>query len=165
LLSGQSFNKAAANASSHEHTVAFFHGLQVAIMMTVMLNIVQYSYWTVLTKRRNVVGHWAKFGPCYILMVASVLVCTQPMCILVIGSWSINTEDQCNADPNSWPCTNVFWTNDATNTFFPNRLGGWMIQIFCTWLGFGFLIVGVVQATELHKKMARTWRQARGMQA
>jgi len=87
------------------------------------------------------------------------------MCILVIGSWSINTDAQCAADPNSWPCTNVFWTNDATNTFFPNRLGGWLVQIFCTYLGFAFMIVGVVQATELHKKMARTWRQARGIEA
>merc|ERR1719379_1409006 len=87
LLSGQSFQTSANNAASHEHTISFFHGLQVAIMMAVMLNIVQYAYWTVLSKRKRVQGHWAKFGPVYILAVASVLVNTQPMMILTIGSW------------------------------------------------------------------------------
>lgn len=133
-------------------------------MMAVMLNIVQYAYWTVLSKRKRVQGHWAKFGPVYILAVASVLVNTQPMMILTIGSWHPSME-VCKSSQetySSWPCTNAFWTPEATNSFFPNRWQGWMIQIFCTWLGFILLVVGVVQATELHKKMRRTWQQARG---
>lgn len=134
-------------------------------MMTVMLNIVQYAYWTVLSKRKRVQGHWAKFGPVYILVVASALVNTQPMMILTIGSWR-PAQSQCITPEfhDTWPCTNAFWTPEATNSFFPNRWQGWTIQICCTWLGFVLLVVGVVQATELHKKMRRTWQQARGRQ-
>lgn len=161
MLSGQSFNNAAANASAHEHTIAFFHGFQVAIMMTVMANVVQYAYWTVLSQRRGVEGHWNKFGPVYVLMVAAILVNVQPMMILCIGSWATTTCD----DPKNaadWPCTNAFWTADAMNTFFPNRASGWLIQIFCTYLGYILLIVGVFQATNMLKKFQRTWQAARG---
>jgi len=133
-------------------------------MMMIMFNIVQYAYWTVLTKRRNVQGHWKKFGPVYILLVAAILVNTQPMMILAIGSWHPSMAE-CKKTPDVWPCTNAFWTPEATNSFFPNRLPGWAIQIFCTWGGFVLLVIGVVQATELNKKMARTWQQARGIQA
>lgn len=67
--------------------VDFFHGLQVAIMLTVMTNVVQFAHWTVKRKRKNQ-PHCSKYGPVYILMVASVLVCVQPVCMLVIGSWT-----------------------------------------------------------------------------
>jgi hypothetical protein len=161
MLSGNSFSKSASDAASHEHLVSFFHGLQVAITMTVMLSIVQYAYWTVLSKRQNVVGHWAKFGPVYILLLASILVTTQPMMILVIGSWHPGAET-CKATPDTWPCKNAFWDTHATNSFFPNQASGWLIQIFCTYVGYLLLIVGVVQATDLATKMRRTWRMARG---
>jgi len=161
MLSGQSFNHAAANAASHEHVVTFFHAFQVAIMMTVMANVVQYGYWTCLSKRRNVEGHWNKFGPVYILIVAGILVNVQPFMILCIGSWASGTCD----DPKNalvWPCTNAFWTEDATNTFFPNRASGWLIQIFCTYGGYILLITGVFQATEMVAKLRKTWNAARG---
>jgi len=169
MLSGNSFQSAANNASSHENLISFFHAFQVAIMMTVMASIVQYSYWTVLSKRGNVEGHWNKFGPVYILMVAAILVNVQPMMILCIGSWS---PGPCDTNPNGtmvhpenhdvWPCQNAFWTMEATNTFFPNRAQGWVIQIFCTYVGYILLIVGVFQATDMVAKFRRTWRAARG---
>jgi len=162
MLSGQSFNNAAADASAHEHTINFFHGFQVAIMMTVMASVVQYGYWTVLSKRHRVEGHWNKFGPVYILMVAAILVNVQPLMILCIGSWSTGLD--CT-DPKvgpTWPCTNAFWTSDAMNTFFPNRASGWLIQVFCTYGGYISLIVGVFQATDMVAKFKRTWQAARG---
>lgn len=129
--------------------------------MAVMLNIVQFAYWTVLSRRQNVVGHWAKFGPVYILLVAATLVTVQPMMILIIGSWNPG-DDVCNAHPEQWPCTNTFWDMKATNTFFPNQASGWCIQILCTYVGYILLIVGVVQATDMAGKMRRTWQMARG---
>lgn len=164
MLSGQSFQTAATNASDHSHTIDFFHGFQVAIMMTVMSSIVQYGYWTCLSKRQHVQGHWNKFGPVYILLVAGILVNVQPLMILCIGSWSSGTCDDDNMPKNHdiWPCKNAFWTMEATNTFFPNRLPGWLIQIFCTYLGYILLIVGVFQATDMVAKFRRTWRAATG---
>jgi len=164
MLSGQSFGKSAAAAGAHAHTVAFFHGLQVAITMTVMLNIVQYAYWTCLSRRQHVTKHWDKYGPVYLLMVAAVLVTVQPMMILIIGSWYPGKDgpDGCNANPEKWPCHNAFWDNTATNSFFPNQASGWLIQVFCTYVGYILLVVGVVQATDMVNKMKRTWRMARG---
>lgn len=166
MLSGQSFQQSAADASAHESLIAFFHGFQVAVTMTVMFNIVQYGYWTVLNKRRNVKGHWNKFGSVYILLAAAILTLVQPIMILIIGSWSgsvdcKHTKDKYLPDPR-WPCTNTFWTNDAKNTFFPNRWQGWMVQIFCTWGGYLLMMVGVFQVTDMVKKLKKQWATARG---
>jgi len=162
MLSGQSFQNANTNAAAHEHTISFFHGFQVAIMMTVMASVIQYGYWTVLTKRHNVQGHWANFGPVYILLVAGILVNVQPLMVLCIGSWSTGVDCSDSKIAPTWPCTNAFWTADAMNTFFPNRASGWAIQICCTYVGYALLITGVFQATEMVAKFRRTWRAARG---
>lgn len=164
MLSGSSFTSASQQVSNdHAHLISFFHGFQVAIMMTVMASIIQYAYWTVLTKRQRVQGHWNKFGPVWILVVAGILVNVQPIMILCIGSWSEGVD--CSGDnAKTWPCTNAFWTADATNTFFPNRWQGWLIQVLCTYVGYILLIVGVFQATDMVGKLSKTWREARGVQ-
>ena len=64
-----------------------FHGLQVAIMFALMTNILQFAWWK--CKAKKVEGHWNKFGPCYLLMIALVLVMIQPTCMLVIGSYGL----------------------------------------------------------------------------
>jgi len=163
MLSGQSFSQANDDMKneSAQHVIELFHGLQVAIMLTVTGNIVQYAYWTVLSKRRNVEGHWNKFQPVYLLILAAILVNVQPLMILIIGSFH-PSGDECKAHPQEWPCTNCFWDSKATNSFFPNRVQGWLIQIFCTYLGYILLIAGVFQATDMVAKMRRQWRQARG---
>jgi len=165
--------------------------------MTVMFSVVQYAYWTCLSRRQKVTGHWAKFGPVYILLVAATMVTVQPMMILIIGSWypkdgppayadtvlsaagvkpvvykypelhdfyAAHPElaGTCKLTPDAWPCTNAFWNPSATNSFFPNQTSGWLIQIFCTYVGYILLVVGVVQATDMMGKMRRTWRMARG---
>jgi len=66
--------------------VKFFHGVQVAIMFALMTNIVQFAYWNVKKKRKKQ-GHWYMYQPVYLLMLATILVCLQPTCMLIIGSW------------------------------------------------------------------------------
>lgn len=171
MLSGQSFNNANKNAAAHESLITFFHGFQVAVTMTVMFNIVQYGYWTVLNKRRNVRGHWNKFGSVYILLTAAILTLVQPIMILIIGSWAPSVDPPCGTDKDHnplpgpdprWPCTNTFWTSDVTNTFFPNRWQGWMVQIFCTWGGYLLMMIGVFQVTDMVRKLKKQWADARG---
>jgi len=138
------FAVAAANVNTG--LVDFFHGVQVAVMMTLMTNIVQFAWWNVQKKRKGK-GHWHMYQPVYLLMVSSVLVCTQPTCMLVIGSFGID---------------NFFFDGGNTNALVPNTVIGWMIQIFGTYLGFFLMFVGVCQATMLHKKLAKKWRDIRG---
>ncbi len=71
--------------------VDLFHGLQVAIMLALMTNIIQFAWWKCKAKK-GVEGHWNRFGPCYLLMIATVLILVQPTCMLVIGSYGSDDE-------------------------------------------------------------------------
>ena len=62
----------------------FFHGVQVAIMFALMTNIVQFAWWKVKGKKH--LSHCARMRPVYLLLFATVLVCTQPVCMLIIGA-------------------------------------------------------------------------------
>lgn len=55
-------------------------------MLALMTNIVQFAYWNVQKKRRKQ-GHWYMYRPVYLLIFSSFLVCLQPTCMLIIGSW------------------------------------------------------------------------------
>jgi hypothetical protein len=65
--------------------VSFFHGVQVAVMFALMTNILQFAWWKVKGKKN--VTHWQKNRPLYVLFLAMLLVCLQPVCMLIIGSW------------------------------------------------------------------------------
>jgi len=66
--------------------VKFFHGVQVAIMLMLMTNIIQFAYWNCKRMRRGQ-GHWHMFRPAYLITLATPMVLLQPTCMLVIGSW------------------------------------------------------------------------------
>eukprot|EP01062_Namystynia_karyoxenos_P024930 TRINITY_DN19761_c0_g1_i1.p1 TRINITY_DN19761_c0_g1~~TRINITY_DN19761_c0_g1_i1.p1 ORF type:complete len:152 (+),score=47.15 TRINITY_DN19761_c0_g1_i1:359-814(+) len=132
--------------SDNQSLIDFFHGLQVAIMMTIMTNLTQFVYHTCSWRRKNEPTHWLRWRPVYTLMLASVLVNVQPMSILIIGSWAI--------------VPNIYWTTDATPVF-PVKVAGWMVQIFCTYVGFIIMFIGVCEATLLHEKLLARWRAIR----
>lgn len=191
---GAIFAVAAGNVNGG--LVQFFHGLQVAIMMTVMTNVVQFAWWTVKRKRKNEKVHCKKYGPVYLLLVASVLVCVQPMSMLVIGSFEIDNfffdggdfhapcklDSDCGAklclasadsdascedivpghlnSTTASPSSSCVCAMDS-NALVPNTPIGWSIQIFGTYLGFILLFIGVFQATQLHKNIAKKWRAIR----
>lgn len=130
--------------------VEFFHGVQVAITLALMTNIVQFAWWTVKRRRRAPgMTHFKCFWPVYLLMVSSVLVLVQPTCMLVIGSFKIN---------------NFFFDGGGDNpsALVPNTTLGWLIQIFCTYFGYLSMFVGVFGATKLHVKLKKRWDTIRG---
>lgn len=93
--------------------------------------------------------HWGCYWPVYILMVATVLVMVQPTSMLVIGSFKIK---------------NFFFDGggDHPSALVPNTALGWCIQIFCTYLGYICMFVGVFGATKLHVKIQKKWAILRG---
>lgn len=159
--------------------VDFFHGFQVALMMTVMFNLVQFVYWRCNASRRG--SCWQKHSPTFWTLISAILTNVQPMWILVIGSWKLCCAPcetfnlQCtgssyppNADNKPRPCHengNVFWDSSYCSgtklSTFPSKGSGWAVQILCTWGGFAFMFVGILQATQLHKKMGKQWRAIR----
>lgn len=66
------------------------------------------------------------------------------------------------------PATNTTFLACAcamdTNALLPNTTIGWLIQVFCTYLGFIVMFTGVFMATKLHHKIARKWRNLRAAQ-
>lgn len=95
-------------------------------MLTLMTNIVQFAYWNVQKKRKGK-GHWYMYRPVYLLMLSTGLVLTQPVCMLVIGSWKCDgnfSNDQLNSD-------NVLV--NATGFYNPSNLSesvGWGFNRF-----------------------------------
>lgn len=164
--------------------VDFFHGFQVALMMAIMLNLVQFVYWRCLASRRGTC--WQKYSPVLWTFISAVLTNVQPLMILIIGSFKLCcapcedmgiSVDNCPASGSSYPpwagevarechtSGNAFWDSSYCTggklATFPVKTEGWLIQIFCTWGGFVFMFVGIMQATQLHKKFAAKWRAIR----
>lgn len=75
------------NGGSGTGIVDFFHGLQVAIMLTLMFNLTQFTWWT--CKRQRTGNLWEVHGPTFLVLTSSILVNIQPIWILIIGSWKL----------------------------------------------------------------------------
>lgn len=172
------------NGGSGSGAVDFFHGFQVALMLTVMLNLTQFVYWRCKISRRG--SCWQVYQPAIWTLLASFMVNFQPLAILVIGSWKLccascevfmpNVTDCTGRTYPAWPnspkqprpCSmsgNLFWDESyctgAKIPIFPTKASGWVIQICLTWGGFVFMFIGVMQATQLHRKLQKRWRQIR----
>lgn len=173
------------NGGSGTGAVDFFHGFQVALMLTIMFNLTQFVYWRCKIARDRPT-HWGKWQPVYYTLLSALMTNVQPMMILVMGSWNLccatcvtfgfgedcthshrtfppwseGTPRECNMNGN-WFWDDSYCTGGKLATF-PTKVSGWLIQILCTWLGFVFMFVGVMQATQLHRKLAARWRAIRG---
>lgn len=165
--------------------VDFFHGFQVALMMTIMFNLVQFVYWRCNATRTG--SCLQKHKPTLLMLCSAIMTVFQPMAILVVGSWNllccacedIGIEaDKCPASGRSFPpfgpeareCHgdgNWFWkgtTKRCTGqelALFPNQTMGWLIQIFMTYGGFAVMFVAVVMATQMDKKIKNKWHAVR----
>jgi len=173
------------NGGSGTGIVDFFHGLQVAIMMTLMLNLVQFVWWT-CKQRRPGNTFWEVHQPTMLVLLSAILVNIQPLAILVIGSWKLCCAP-CTNFPNmpncaagdftfppwsdgarracSAPGGNLFWDASFCGgkqySIFPTVWQGWAVQICCTWGGYICMFIGVFQATKLHLKLVNKWRAIR----
>lgn len=172
------------NGGAGTGMVDFFHGFQVALMMTVMLNLTQFVWWRCKASRRGTCLQ--VHMPTLFTLAAAIMVNIQPMWILIIGSWKLccGTNAQMGftdvtnpggfsfapwADGQPRPCSapggNVFWDVSYCGgkklSTFPTVGAGWAVQICFTWGGFACMFIGVLMATQLHVKLKKQWRVAR----
>merc|ERR1711871_684742 len=133
--------------------VEFFHGVQVAVMLALMLNIVQFAWWSV-KRDKTPKSHCERFLPVYIVLFSTVLIMVQPVSMLVIGSWA--SIDNCffdgadfrapcvvNSDCGSGMCLSTAF--NCTGTPVPG-IPGAVIDGSCTQLdadGVDCTIVGI----------------------
>lgn len=106
--------------------------------------MVQFCYHKVAPKPKSG-GHWQKWGPVWLVVLATVLTMAQPLAVLLIYVGEIGYPEH------------RMWTSG----WFPNTPLGITLYVF-KWLGMVFLIVGVFQVTQLHMKIRNKWRQIRG---
>lgn len=176
------------NGGAGTGAVDFFHGFQVALMLTVMFNLTQFVYWRCKMSRRGTC--WQVHAPTFYTLLAALMTNTQPMMILISASWKlccadctyINLPANCTSTGKSYPpwpnsgknreCNedgSWFWDGSYCNgsklSTFPDKPLGWFIQVVFTWGGFVFMFIGVMQATQLHKKLAKRWRAIRAGRA
>lgn len=167
------------NGGAGSGAVDFFHGFQVALMMTIMFNLVQFIYWRCKAQGRS---HF----PTLLMLVSAVMTNFQPMAILVVGSWKLlccdctymGMDSNCTSTGRSFPpfgteprqCNgdgNWFWDGSKKRctgqllALFPNQWKGWVIQIVATWGGFVVMFFSVMMATQLHLKVQKRWRSVR----
>jgi len=169
------------NGGAGTGMVDFFHGFQLALMMTIMLNLTQFVWWRCKASRKGSTLH--VHTPTLIMLLASILVNIQPMGILVIGSWKLCCGHCESFFPGNNACTstgftyppwsdgtarecaapggNVFWDvsycTGQKYAVFPSVASGWAIQVCCTWGGFVFMFIAVMLATQLHVKLKKRW--------
>jgi len=75
--------------------VKFAHGLQLVINVAMTTNLVQYVYGKCGSSRGG--SHWSRWMPCYLMLLAAVLMITQPLAIFIADSWGCSgrfTADQ-----------------------------------------------------------------------
>ena len=86
-------------------------------MFGLMTNIVQFAWWTVRRKATKKIAaakrtgaprpsHCETYAPVYLLIFSSFLILTQPICMLVIGSWNLDNFFFDGGDMGA-PCTNA----------------------------------------------------------
>lgn len=177
------------NGGSGTGSVDFFHGFQVAIMMTIMFNLTQFVYWRCAQTRKG--SLWEKHRPTFLMLISAIMTNFQPMAILAVGSFKMiccpcsiygATDEECSKETGrsmppwngangtkDWrPCHgngNWFWAEDHCTgeelALFPNKASGWVIQIVLTWGGFVVMFISVMEAMQLGKKIKNKWRTLR----
>lgn len=123
-----------------------FYALEPLISGILLTNILQFSYHKALTGRSGT--HWQKWGPVYHILSANVLCMAMPLAVLFIYVGHVG-----------YPGSKM-WVGGS---WMPNVWHGVVLYIL-KWIGTFQLLVGVMQITHLHEKIAHKWRQIRGIQ-
>eukprot|EP00727_Mastigamoeba_balamuthi_P012128 m51a1_g7538 hypothetical protein (147) ;mRNA; r:60466-61138 len=131
---------AAASAGSKE----FAHSLTFGITLAVMTNIAQVLY-------HKEGKHFAKYGPFYLSLVATVLVLLDPLRHVLQDAkiWTNSSMYRPGCEPATIKCLSVL---------------GVFFTIIFTYSGYAMLLVSVLWGTDLHKKVAAAWRVIRARQ-
>jgi hypothetical protein len=119
------------------------YALEPLISGILLTNITQFAYHRTSARKGT---HWQRRGPVYWLVAATILSMLMPMAVLFIYVGELGLPDTKMWHSGSW---------------MPNTPHGIVLYIF-KWLGTFALVVGVLQATNLHKKIRKKWNDIRG---
>lgn len=123
-----------------------FYALEPLISGIILTNLLQFCYVKVSRKPKTG-SHWQKWGPVWLVFLATVFTMAQPMAVLFIYVGEIGYPEH------------KLWTNG----WFPSTPLGVTLYVL-KWLGVVLLIVGVFQVTQIHQKIKKKWQAIRSAQ-
>lgn len=127
------------------------HTFSLALTLATLTNLVQFM-WHKASAQGGVLSHWQRYGPTYVLSIATPLVLADQVrhCLQDSGVWP---QPGSSMFIDSDDCQDVsgfkgMWCLTAV---------GWWFSIVFTYSGFSLLIVSVVWSTKLVSKIRRAW--------
>jgi len=154
---------------------SFSHGVTFAVDLAVFTNIVQFAVHKTTTARKAK-PFWLKWGPVICLVWATILADADLVRHLINDAWGTictstepsqslalcdrngqckELEDKYKKYCYSQPMMNQFHGGEG----FPHEsVYGWIFSIFCTWLGYILLFVGIFWVINFPQKIRAQWR-------
>mmetsp|Transcript_18893 Transcript_18893/g.59915 ORF Transcript_18893/g.59915 Transcript_18893/m.59915 type:complete len:158 (-) Transcript_18893:160-633(-) len=122
-----------------------FYALELAVTGVLVTNIAQYGWWR-CKARSGSLTHWQRWDAAYCLAAAVVLNLAFPFAVVLIYVGEVG-----------YPGSKM-WVGGS---WFPNTPHGALLYVG-KWIGVILMTMGVFGATQLHRKIARRWRELRG---
>lgn len=145
---------------------AFFHAVTFAIDLAAFTNIVQFAI-AKTNRARKGKPFCRKWGPVMCLVLATILADADLVVHIIQDAWGTSCENVADGS------TIQIHSKDGQITpvdpkysqycWFPPTLAQWTWEgMFCTWLGYFFLFVGIFWVISFPQKMKAQWRSIRG---
>jgi len=119
-----------------------FYALEPLVSGILLTNIFQWSYAKASSGRSGT--HWQKWGPVYLIGIATVFSMAMPLAVLFIYVGEVGYPES------------KMWKG----SWFPNTPHGAILYAL-KWIGMVCLTVGMLQLTGLHIKIRKKWAQIR----
>lgn len=99
--------------------------------------------------------HWQRFGPAYLLLVATPLACADMTrhCLQDAGIWTGESSRMYRGD-----CSSV----SGLHGILCLSVTGWLFSIVFTYSGFILMVTAVFWSSNLGPKLQRAWAAVRG---
>lgn len=123
---------------------ATFYALELAIMAVMVTNMFQFGWWR-CKARRGDLTHWQRWDAAYYLAITIPLSLAMPFAVILIYIGHVNYPDS------------KMWRNGS---WAPNTPHGILLYL-AKWTGVATMLVGVLKATQLHRRIAAKWRALR----
>lgn len=123
-----------------------FYALELAITGILVTNITQFAWWR-CKARGGTLTHWQRWDAFYYLSVSVVLNLAFPLAVVLIYIGEVGYPGSKMWKGGSW---------------FPNTPHGALLYAG-KWFGVALMTVGVLKATQLHRKILHQWRELRSV--
>ncbi|GLC35409.1 hypothetical protein PLESTB_000567700 [Pleodorina starrii] len=126
---------------------AFSHTFSLALTLAILTNLAQYTAWKALGRSGT---HWQRFGPAWLLVIATPLMCADLM-------------RHCLQDSDIWtgPSSRMYRDHcgpvSGLHGFWCLSITGWLFSIVFTYSGFVLLVTAVLWSSNLIAKLRLAW--------